>query len=166
MFNTAITRAQSLVVGIGNPFLLLRIEQHMIQTYGYSEQGKCWSTFLKECLSKESVKFDKSLGLSKQQEQEILKELQTSIDKQIQQRSFNHLVSVLRDDALLARAFSPVAVKNKHKKRNRKRKKKKCVATEFEGHHVQDQACTGGDLQSGHHEANIKTEVCNTNLYL
>lgn len=136
----------------------------MIQTYGYSEQGKCWSTFLRECLLNETVKFDKSLGLSKEQEQEILKELQTSTDKQIHQRSFSQSVSISKDDALLARAFPPVTIKKKHKKRKRKRKKKgKEIGAG--GYHMQDDRI---DLQSDNHEANTKTEpeVGNTNLYL
>jgi len=33
VFNTAITRAQSLVVSVGNPFTLLKIEKHMVEKY-------------------------------------------------------------------------------------------------------------------------------------
>ena len=128
----------------------------MMQTYGYNEQSKCWSTFLKECLSSETVKFDNSLGLSKEQEQEILKELKMLTDKQIHQRSFSHPTSVLKDDAVLARAFPPVTVKNKRKKRKRKRKKEKYMGTGAEGQHTQSHSYSGIDLKS---EANTKTKV-------
>ena len=48
VFNTAITRAQSLVVSVGNPFVLLRMEQHMKDKYG--DGGKCWSEYIRRCL--------------------------------------------------------------------------------------------------------------------
>ena len=48
MFNTAITRAQSLVVSIGNPFMLLKIERYMEQKYGF--KARCWREYLKRCI--------------------------------------------------------------------------------------------------------------------
>ena len=48
VFNTALTRAKSLVVCIGNPFKLLKIESHMKVKYG--EAGRCWSEYLKRCI--------------------------------------------------------------------------------------------------------------------
>ena len=53
VFNTVITRAQSLVVCVGNPFLLLRLEQSMVRRYG--DRGKCWSHYLKACLDHDTV---------------------------------------------------------------------------------------------------------------
>ena len=47
VFNTVISRARSLIVCIGNPYVLLRKEQHMVGRYG--EKAKCWSNFLKLC---------------------------------------------------------------------------------------------------------------------
>lgn len=47
IFNTAVTRAQSLVVAIGSPFLLLKTEQTMKK---YGTKGEVWSNFLKRCL--------------------------------------------------------------------------------------------------------------------
>lgn len=47
VFNTVISRARSLVVVVGNPYVLLRKEQHMVRQYG--EKAKCWSNFLKLC---------------------------------------------------------------------------------------------------------------------
>ena len=48
VFNTAITRAKSLIVSFGNPFLLLATEKHMVQKYGST--GKCWSEYMMRCL--------------------------------------------------------------------------------------------------------------------
>ena len=48
VFITAITRARSLVVAVGNPFMLLRREKHMVKKYG--DRGHCWSLFLKACI--------------------------------------------------------------------------------------------------------------------
>jgi serine/threonine protein kinase len=48
VFITAITRARSLVVAVGNPFMLLKREQHMVKKYG--PRGHCWSQFLKACI--------------------------------------------------------------------------------------------------------------------
>ena len=80
VFNTAITRAQSLVVSVGNPFLLLRLEKHMIQRYG--EKGKCWSSYLKHCLEKGTLIFDKSLGLAPDDEASCLSKIQSLVEEQ------------------------------------------------------------------------------------
>ena len=66
VFNTAITRTKSLVLCVGNPFLLLKIESQMVKQYG--KRGKCWSTFLKRCLEHNSLTFDKNIPLLKQEE--------------------------------------------------------------------------------------------------
>ena len=48
VFNTALTRAQSLVVAVGNPFLLLKTENHMEHKYEF--KVKCWQEYLKRCI--------------------------------------------------------------------------------------------------------------------
>ena len=53
VFITAITRARSLVVAVGNPFMLLKREEHMVKKYG--DRGYCWSLFLKACLDNNSI---------------------------------------------------------------------------------------------------------------
>ena len=45
VFNTAITRAKSLVVCAGNPFLLMKIEKRM-----KNEQPNCWRDFIRRCM--------------------------------------------------------------------------------------------------------------------
>ena len=47
VFNTAITRARSLIVAFGNPYLLMAIEKHMHIKYN---GGHCWSQYIKMCL--------------------------------------------------------------------------------------------------------------------
>ncbi len=53
VFNTVLTRAKALVVAVGNPFTLLRSEQHMVEMYG--QKGRCWSEFLKCCLQNNTL---------------------------------------------------------------------------------------------------------------
>ena len=48
IFNTAITRSKSLVVAVGNPFLILQVEKQMEKIHG--DRAKCWSQFMKQCL--------------------------------------------------------------------------------------------------------------------
>ena len=62
VFNTALTRAQSLVVAMGNPFLLLKMERHMVQKY--PRIGKGWSTYIRECLSRNVLSFSPLLKLN------------------------------------------------------------------------------------------------------
>ena len=69
VFNTAITRAQSLVVCVGNPFVLLKMEENMIKRPGYEEIGKCWSNYFKCCLENGSMDAAESLGLSEEQKE-------------------------------------------------------------------------------------------------
>ena len=70
VFNTAITRAQSLVVAAGNPFLLLKVEQHMVERYG--KKGKVWSSYLKRCLDHGSFVVHSSLKLTQDKVTSVL----------------------------------------------------------------------------------------------
>lgn len=49
VFNTVLTRSKSLVVVVGSPCALLRIEQHMQR-----EQGMCWSLYMQRCIENKS----------------------------------------------------------------------------------------------------------------
>lgn len=48
VFNTVLTRSKSLVVAVGSPLFLLKIEDHMKHVYG--SRAECWSNFLRVCL--------------------------------------------------------------------------------------------------------------------
>ena len=50
VFNTALTRARSLIISFGNPYLLLSIEKHM--NLKYKGRGRCWSQLIKLCLQR------------------------------------------------------------------------------------------------------------------
>ena len=62
IFNTAITRSQSLVVVVGNPFLLLKIEKHMLQKYG--EGAECWTPYIKQCIECKTFTYSERLRKS------------------------------------------------------------------------------------------------------
>ncbi len=54
VFNTAISRAKSHVVAIGNPFMLLKIEEIM------GSRRKCWREYIKLCLKCNQIFFPKN----------------------------------------------------------------------------------------------------------
>ena len=56
MFNTVITRAQSLIVCVGNPFLLFSIEKHAPNCREYEVPIYCWREYVKRCLETSSFK--------------------------------------------------------------------------------------------------------------
>ena len=68
VFNTAITRAESLVVAVGNPISLLKTEKHMTKNPSYKEKGKCWSNFLKHCIENDTITFSKSFESTQEKE--------------------------------------------------------------------------------------------------
>ena len=80
VFNTVITRAQSLVVTVGNPFMLLRMERHMVLKYG--EKGKCWSKYLKFCLDNHTFDFHDSVRVSEAEKSKCIQELRSLVEEQ------------------------------------------------------------------------------------
>ena len=86
VFITALTRAQSLVVAVGNPFMLLHREKHMVDKYG--DRGHCWSLFLKACLDNKSIKIDPSL---KMQHKKCMEMLTDAVNRSIQGLSLPEL---------------------------------------------------------------------------
>ena len=80
VFNTAITRAQSLIVSVGNPFLLLEVEKLMIMRYG--EKGKCWSTYLDYCLRNKTISFSDS-QLSRTKQKKILSKVREIVKERL-----------------------------------------------------------------------------------
>lgn len=90
VFNTALTRAKSLVIAVGNPFLLLSMEKQMIKNY--SKKANCWSTFLKACIDNGTLEFDPSTFAVKDQD-EYIRQLCLRIQKvnPDQQESQDHI---------------------------------------------------------------------------
>lgn len=85
VFNTAITRAQSLVVSVGNPFLLLKMEENMVKHPGYEHIGRCWSNYFKCCLENKSMQIASSLNqvLSTEKQKETLMKIKDLVEKQL-----------------------------------------------------------------------------------
>ena len=80
VFNTAITRAQSLIVSVGNPFLLLEVEKLMIMRYG--DKGKCWSNYLDYCLRHKTISFSDS-QLSRTKQKKILSKVREIVKERL-----------------------------------------------------------------------------------
>ena len=82
MFNTVITRAQSLVVSVGNPFLLLKMEDHMVVNYG--ENGRCWSNYLHNCLENKTLYIH---GKSEDEAADTILRIKDAVKQRIRQPS-------------------------------------------------------------------------------
>ena len=83
VFNTVITRARCLVVSVGNPFILLETEKHMIKKYG--ETGRCWTEYIKLCLQHGTL--DVSIEPSHSQQQKLLARLRELVYKPVKSAS-------------------------------------------------------------------------------
>ena len=79
--NTAVSRARSLVVSVGNPYLLLSMEKHMCKKYG--EKAKYRSNYIKTCIEHDSFVFHYKIDVDKNKEIDKLQELVT---KQIERK--------------------------------------------------------------------------------
>ena len=115
VFNTAVTRAASLVVSVGNPFLLLKMEENMILNYGYDEQCKCWSTYLKDCLANKTVIFDDALALSRTKQKRILRKLHSLVEEQLLKKvnSSKRGPTLSVDQVVLSTNFAPLALQKR-----------------------------------------------------
>ena len=65
IFNTAVTRSKSLVVAVGNPYLMLHIEQEMVMNLKLGDRAKCWSELIKQCLVYNTFHFSDHTDKSK-----------------------------------------------------------------------------------------------------
>ncbi len=79
VFNTAITRAKSLVIAVGNPFLLLNMEKSFVRIYGSEHNAHCWSTYLNCTFEKQSFEFDNRLQLTEDQKIQLEKKIKAEI---------------------------------------------------------------------------------------
>lgn len=55
IFNTVLSRSRSLVVAVGNPFVLLETEEKM------GHPKKCWNEYLKLCLKDNTISFAENI---------------------------------------------------------------------------------------------------------
>ena len=78
VFNTAITRARSLIVSFGNPYLLLSIEEHMNQKY--NRKGHCWSQYIMMCLRENSLIIPDSVISDRLQKKTFIDELMVCLN--------------------------------------------------------------------------------------
>ena len=102
VFNTVITRAKSLVLGVGNPFLLLKTEKHMVELYG--RRGKCWSEFLKSCLKHGTV--DLPTLTNKDVQQNIKEKLKNLVKQPVKNAKLVESNSVQKEQPSTASALS------------------------------------------------------------
>lgn len=81
VFNTAVTRAKSLVVSVGNPFLLLKIEKRMVQLYGDEHNAHCWSSYFDLCLQNGTLEFGQNLTMDDHKKKEFLAKIEQSVQE-------------------------------------------------------------------------------------
>ena len=75
VFNTALTRAKSLVVCAGNPFLLMKIEEKL----GDANERSCWKEFLQCCFEYETLHVPPSLKLTNEERVRKLRKLEQQL---------------------------------------------------------------------------------------
>ena len=82
VFNTAITRSKSLVVAVGNPFLLLELENQMVEKYG--EDARCWTPYIRQCIECNTFSYSERLrkeSIKSQSDKLLNKIYNTSLSK-------------------------------------------------------------------------------------
>ena len=70
---------------MGNPFMLLRTERHMVQKYG--AKGKCWSNYFKFCLEHGTLFIHDSLQVSEVQKSKCMQKLQKLVGEHLARSS-------------------------------------------------------------------------------
>lgn len=55
VFNTAITRAKSLIVAVGNPYILMRTEKMEKKKKQQDSNRQCWAEYLHRCFEMETI---------------------------------------------------------------------------------------------------------------
>lgn len=73
VFNRVLTRAKALVVAVGSPLALLRIESYMVKRY--KDTGRCWSLYLKSCLKKNTIIIPPNVAENEKKKEEFIAKL-------------------------------------------------------------------------------------------
>ena len=83
VFNTVITRSCSLVVAIGNPFRLMKIEDKLTESNKVSSKmgRNCWQAFFYYCLQCQSLVLSKKLNSMRQENAELAMQQSTKFMK-------------------------------------------------------------------------------------
>ena len=85
VFNTALTRAKSLIVCVGNPFLLMKIENQMNPTdeqpESQADKQHFWAEFIRRCMENKTFIIPESLQVSSKDRKEKLGSLMELIFK-------------------------------------------------------------------------------------
>ena len=112
VFNTAITRAKSLVVCAGNPFLLMKIEKLM-----NNEQPNCWRDFIRRCMITRTFHVPSSTAACTEGVEAILQKLQLLVfpDNLSATSEVTQLVPVQEKDFIIFR-LQETAKKLRHNK--------------------------------------------------
>ena len=63
VFNTVLTRSRSLVVAVGNPFLLLKMEESMIKKHN-DPSYNTWRPYIRQCLECNSFSYSRDIKMS------------------------------------------------------------------------------------------------------
>ena len=92
VFNTVISRARSLIVCVGNPYVLLRKEQHMVSRYG--EKAKCWSNFLKICFDNNTFSVGSPIQFTNEEVEWMCSPLESIVEHFIGIQSLEELVDI------------------------------------------------------------------------
>ena len=79
VFNTALSRAESLVVAVGNPFTLMRVEEAMGRPSSSHRgfQQRSWKEYIRVCLEEGTVCF--SRAISKQEQFGVIAKLKKKV---------------------------------------------------------------------------------------
>ena len=114
VFNTAVTRAKSLVLAVGNPFLLLNMEKSFARKYGNEHSTQCWSTFLELCIENKSFEFHPCLKYEESEKDIKINEIKEVIAvnhklKNLEEDNFR----LLKENSSLQKEISKLLERNK-----------------------------------------------------
>ena len=97
VFNTALTRAKSLVVCAGNPFLLMKIEKNTTQN---RDKRPFWAEYIRRCIENETFVIPASLQVSNTDRQDKLSKLRALVFKSDSQTKLATSLSDKRLDSI------------------------------------------------------------------